>query len=62
MYLVPAPGPAGLDNERHREFAAGRAGAFHDVLDEPRGRLDLVLRRLDEAIGVPSERVKGGSA
>ena len=35
MRLVPARGPAGLDDERHRELAMRGAGVFHDGLHEP---------------------------
>jgi len=40
--------PAGFDNERHREFAMWRAGAFHDPADDLGGVLDLGFRRLEQ--------------
>src|SRR5579875_1103587 len=43
---VPVAGPAGIDDERHRQCAARRAGAFHDALDERRGGGGLLLRNL----------------
>src|SRR5271156_6389608 len=50
MRLVPAPGPAGLDDERHRELAMRRAGTFHDLFDEERGRFDLGFRGLEQQL------------
>src|SRR5215469_8638325 len=48
MRLVPVAAVAGLDDERHGELAARRAGGLHDRLDDPGGVVDLGLRRLEQ--------------
>lgn len=48
MRLVPAAGPAGLDDERDRELAMWGAGAFHDRLDDLGRFLDLGFGRLEQ--------------
>src|SRR5215472_9026399 len=50
MRLVPAAGPAGLDDERHQEFAMWLAGAFHHPLNDLCGVLDLGLGGLEQQL------------
>src|SRR5919197_1928682 len=48
--LVPAPGPAGFDDERHRKLAMWRAGAFHDTFDDFGCVLDLGFWHLEQQL------------
>src|SRR5277367_1682943 len=59
MSLVPASGPAGLDDQRHRELAMWSAGAFHDHPDGLRSRLDFSLRDLEQQLVVDLQQHTG---
>src|SRR5207248_10376647 len=50
MRLVPASGPAGLDDQRHRELAMRGTGTFHDRRDDLCSRLDLSFRNLEQQL------------
>jgi hypothetical protein len=50
MCLVPVPAAAGLDDERYRELAAQRAGAFHHRFDDPRRVVGLGFGDLEEQL------------
>src|SRR6201981_3094796 len=50
MSLVPASGPAGLDDQRHRELAMRGAGTFHDRPDDLRSCLDFSFRDLEQQL------------
>ena len=59
--FVPAGRRAGLDDQRYRELAVRRAGLFHDLLGQRGGRLDLVLRHLEQQFVVHLEQHAGRS-
>ena len=46
--LVPAVGEAGFDDERHRQFAMWRTGAFHDHFRDLGGRASFGLGHLEQ--------------
>jgi hypothetical protein len=50
MRLVPVPAAAGLDDERYRELAARRAGAFHNRFDDARRVIGLGFGDLEEQL------------
>jgi hypothetical protein len=59
MRLVPALGPAGLDDERYRELAMRRAAAFHDPPDDLGDVFDFGLRRLDQQLVIDLQQHAG---
>src|SRR5262249_43617317 len=57
--FVPAPGPTGLDDERHRELAMRLAGAFHDASGCLCSCFDFALRNLEQELVVDLQQHAG---